>query len=184
MRRFLLTAALCCGALVSGTSVRASLIPPVPLGSDALWNGTTGQLYSSTESLESSNYVGSVLTTSYSRGLTAGIVVELLEPGSKAVSDYVFALGSSLVFASDVNGPLPGLNSGGGISVVILTETGGWQDVSRYFGLAPGSALVASDVSSTPLPATLPLMGGVLGAGCCIAMWRRRRGNRFTVASP
>jgi hypothetical protein len=54
-----------------------------------------------------------------------------------------------------------------------LTETGGPQDLSRYFGLTTGTVVVTSEVPGPVVGAGLP--GLILASGGLLGWWRRRQ---------
>jgi hypothetical protein len=59
-----------------------------------------------------------------------------------------------------------------------LTETGGWQDVSAFFGQAPGFAKILSDV---PEPRTWAML--LLGAGALGALARTQRRGKLEASA-
>jgi hypothetical protein len=76
-------------------------------------------------------------------------------------------------------GAINGFNSGSSYTVTFeledppcLSSCFGETDLTT--GLDP-LPLLAPEFLATPLPAALPLMGSVLGAGYLVSMWRRRR---------
>ena len=174
MRKLILSALVC---FVVGSPCVASplLPPPVPVGSDTLWNGENGLNPFTEEADEASNYQLSILTTHYVQLITVPdyTAVELLEPESNSASDYIYSTGQHISLVSDLNGTFPGVILSTLTIIARIPETGQWQDISQYFGLSAGSLLVASDISETPLPATLPLLTSSLGA-LGLLSWRRK----------
>jgi hypothetical protein len=151
--------------------------PPVPLGSDALWNGLTGQLVVLPEGGDEPNAQISGGFPDLGRQ-----IVTLFEADGTTVSDFVISFGPTINLRSDVNevppnpsDPALGIDSSFTF-IGSLVETGGWQDVSSFYGLAPGSAQVVSDFSPVPTPiAGAGLPGLILASGGLLGWWRRRQ---------
>lgn len=178
-RTTVFAAAFACCAIWSTASPMADVIPPppVPIGSDAIWNGMTGVLAVLPEGSTEPNLGIPFLGLTPDRG-----IVTLLEADG-TISDLVISFGPSLNIRSDVNEvPVDPSDPALGIDSTFtfigsLTETGGWQDVSAFYGLPAGSALVVSDFGAEPVsePTSLALLGAsLLGLG--LALHRRKLG--------
>jgi len=104
-------------------------------------------------------------------GLGNAAVILYEDAAQTIVSDQLWVQGGpngAFFFASDPD--LQNLDQLGIPEFGRLTETGGLQDVSQFFGQAPNSIMVASDLN-IPEPSTLVLAGlGMLG----VALWRRK----------
>jgi hypothetical protein len=193
LKKTIFRAVLSCGVWWSITPGSADPIPPppvteLPIGtSDALWNGIRGVLFTANEGNE--NEENEVILAPYSDIpvplLTA---VQLSEPAIEGggISDTIF---STLLCLPSCIGPFlafgPGASTPELNVVMTLPETGDWQDVSQFFGLPAGSALVVSDVS-VPGPVVGAGLPGFLVACCGLLGWWRRRqraGSGMAVAS-
>lgn len=123
-------------------------------------------------------FVGS---TALPIGFIEGTVF-LTEPDTGEFSDALTILlnstgGINIFFFSDPLEPLPANISPHQMSI---PETGQWQDVSAFFGQAPGFAQVISDVDPTPrtgVPEPTPwamMIAGFAFAGAMLRGERRR----------
>ena len=102
-------------------------------------------------------------------GFLNGAVLLYDDPAQTVVSDQIWVQDSNWYFASD-NG-LQDLQAAG-IPVIgsVLETPGQAQDVSSFFGLDPGSVVVASDV---PEPGAVAVTA--LGVACSLLIARRRK---------
>jgi len=166
MKCFILTLLLCGGAVCGFTPANASTLDQLIVNSGTNWTpvypngeGSPAYPFPLSNNLPVQDYTA----------------VELTDPTTGAPSDYVWYVHfATLYFASDSNGSFTGLPT---LNIVAtLTETGGFQDIGQYFGVAASDIQVLSfaDVSTTPLPATLPLFATGLGAMGLLG-WRRKR---------
>jgi len=179
MRKLALVAALCCSSLLGGAPALATTIAP----SDTLSVG--GITYTIAEgSLEA------LFAPLFGRNGNLGVVL-LTEPNtSNTVSDFVaflpfvgvgflsydLALSNLPPNGTTITLPIniPGIINSSFAVLATLTETGGPQDLSRYFGLTTGTVVVTSAVPSSVVGADLP--GLILAAGGLLALaWRRRQ---------
>jgi hypothetical protein len=110
---------------------------------------------------------------------TPNVSVQLTDK-SGAVSDSIFwsSFGVGPVFNNE--GPAIAITSDttpfAGAINTILPETGGFQDLSGYFGLAAGTfEFQSGDIGAVPIPAALPLFGTALAGMGAFARWRKRR---------
>jgi hypothetical protein len=177
MRKLTLVAALCCSSLLGGAPALATTIAP----SDTLSVG--GITYTIAEgSLEA------LFAPLFGRNGNLGVVL-LTEPNtSNTVSDFVafvpfLGVGflSYDLTLSDLppNGTtitlptnIPGITSSLAV-LATLAETGGPQDLSRYFGLTTGTVVVTSAAPGPIVGAGLP--GLILAGGGLLVWWRRRQ---------
>ena len=168
--KYLVLAAICCGAWWSTTPADAGGVP-----SDVvIYLGLPTSFSESQEPIDYNTFVSAFnpITIALTEGSTTNSVV----------SDFVYTDANLLIhFAS--------ADEAGNFATllflpptVFLPETGGLQDVSNYFGLAPLTLEVQSDVEATPLPAALPLFASGLGVMGFLAK-RRKRKNAADIAA-
>ena len=71
-----------------------------------------------------------------------------------------------------------------GILDIILFDAEDWSIKPKisFEAFVCGAGVSCGNQGSTPLPATLPLLGSVLGGGYCFSKWRRKRKNATVAA--
>jgi hypothetical protein len=90
--------------------------------------------------------------------------------GGSYISDVLYYSRGNLTFQSDTGTSLTTDIAG----LTKLSETGHFQDVGAYFGLAPSAIMVKSGGSAAPLPPGWTIMLiGLVGVG--FLLYRRRR---------
>ncbi|HLZ85208.1 MAG TPA: PEPxxWA-CTERM sorting domain-containing protein [Caulobacteraceae bacterium] len=181
---------LVAGAAVFSLAVPglAQALPPVPAGGDAYMVNQGGGVFAVTP-LGAAEFVNTGINAGTGLPHNGVTLVDVAPNGTLVASDYVYSFpningGVSIAFSSDSETSPPGPPPTG-IPNVSLTETGGWQDVSGFFGLVPGAFYVESDTCETgkfasvgacsvPEPATWTMI--LVGFGLAgLAMRRRAR---------
>jgi hypothetical protein len=193
MKKTVFAALMCIGVMLHvqpAQAVTYPIAPPAidPAWSDALYYGGFPVAGFDYTDLATTNESGEALISltgnwvaafSDTFGNTYG--GRLLEPGSGAVSDYIwFDTSPDVLTMYLCSDGASCFTTPPNRQWLDVTETGAWLDVGGTIGI-PGYVFAYSDVEATPLPAALPLLATGLGALGLLG-WRRKRKNAALAA--